>query len=316
MRHTQLRSFYGVAREGGFTAAARALRVTQPTVTTQVRSLEDEFGVELFIRRSGRLQLTEVGEALLAICQRIFTAEKEAQEFLAETQELKTGHLKVGAVGPYHVTEMLAGFNQRYPGVQVSVVVGNSQQMAQDVLDYKADVAVLAHIDDDPRLLAVPYSRHPVVLFAHREHRLARHRSVPIAALEGEGVIVREVGSTTRRAFEGALSAHGVHPRIVMEIGSREAIREAVAKGIGLGVVSEAEFIPDPQLRVIGIADATVDTWAHVVCLKERRNTRIVRAFLDVVGELLETRTGGGPRRKGAARPVCGLKSHSAVPRR
>jgi aminoethylphosphonate catabolism LysR family transcriptional regulator len=290
MRQTQLRSFHAVALHGSFTAAARALHVSQPTVTAQVKALEETYGVELFFRRGRRLQLTDLGRQLLQISQRVIEAEKEAIELLTESRELLTGHLKVGAVGPYHVTEMLAAFNRGYPNVQVSVALNNSRKAAEDVLDYRTDVAVLAHIDEDPRLLAIPYSRHDVVVFAHRDHPLAGHRRVPINALEGAGVIMREQGSTTRRAFEEALASAGVQPRVVMEIGSRESIREAVARGIGLGVVSEAEFTPGERLRVIRIADAEIFTYAHVVCLRERRHRRLIAAFLGVVRGLLAER--------------------------
>lgn len=290
MRQTQLRSFHAVALHGSFTAAARALHVSQPTVTAQVKTLEETYGIELFFRRGRRLQLTDLGRQLLQISQRVFEAEKEAIELLSESRELLTGRLKVGAVGPYHVTEMLAAFNRGYPNVQVSVTLSNSRKTAEDVLDYRADVAVLAHIDENPRLLAIPYSRHDVVVFAHRDHPLARSESVSIKALHGVGVIMREQGSTTRRAFEEALAGTGVQPRVVMEIGSRESIREAVARGIGLGVVSEAEFTPGERLRVLRIADAEIFTYAHVVCLRERRHRRLIAAFLGVVRGLLAER--------------------------
>src|SRR5918994_4799065 len=159
MRQTQLRSFHAVALHGSFTAAAGALHVSQPTVSAQVKALEETYGVELFFRRGRRLQLTELGRQLLQISQRVFEAEKEAIELLSESRELLTGHLKVGAVGPYHVTEMLAAFNRGYPNVQVSVTLNNSRKAAEDLLDYRTDVAVLAHIDENPRLLAIPYSR-------------------------------------------------------------------------------------------------------------------------------------------------------------
>ena len=176
MRHTQLRSFHAVAQSGSFTAAARELGVSQPTITTQVKSLEDEFGIELFVRRGRRIELTETGGGLLDITRRLFADEKEAADYLNETRELKTGHLRVGAVGPYHVTDMLAAFNARYPGLYVSVTVGNSRQTVADLLDYRTDVAVLAHVDPDPRLVAIPYRRHRVVVMCPADHAFARRR--------------------------------------------------------------------------------------------------------------------------------------------
>ncbi len=287
MRHTQLRSFHAVAQRLSFTAAARELGVSQPTITTQVKSLESEFGVELFVRRGRRIELTEAGGGLLDITRRLFADEKEAADFLNETRGLRTGHLRVGAVGPYHVTDMLAAFNARHPGLYVLVTVGNSRDTLRDLLDYRTDVAVLAHVDPDPRLVAIPYQHHRVVVMCPVDHAFAQRRGLRVRDMEGQRLIVREAGSTTRRAFDQAMRDTGVRPNVVMEIGSRESIREAVAKGIGLGVVSEAEFIPDPRIRALPVTDAEIYTYAHVVHLRERQNARLVRAFLDVLGGLL-----------------------------
>jgi aminoethylphosphonate catabolism LysR family transcriptional regulator len=282
MRYTQLRSFHWVARSGGFTGAARAIRVSQPALTQQVRQLERDFGVELFQRRGRRVVLTETGHGLLTITQRMFAQEAEALTFLDESRDLRSGHLRIGAVAPFHVMDMLAAFNARYPGVHVSVALGNSRAIVQGLLDYATDVAVLAHIDPDRRLTAIPYSRNPVVVMAPAGHRLARRRSIRLAELDGQAMIHREQGSTTRRSFEAALTHAGVAPRFVMEIGSREAVREAVAKGIGLGVVSAPEFVPGPELVALKVSDAAIFTEQHLVHLAERREARLVRAFLEV----------------------------------
>lgn len=302
MRHTQLRSFHAVAQRLSFTAAARELGVSQPTITTQVKSLEEEFGVELFVRRGRRIELTETGGGLLDITRRLFADEKEAADYLNETRGLKTGHLRVGAVGPYHVTDMLAAFNARHPGLYVSVTVGNSRDTLRDLLDYQTDVAVLAHVDPDPRLVAIPYRRHRVIAFCPADHPFAQRRSIRLRDMEGQRLVVREAGSTTRRAFDQAMREAGVAARVIMEIGSRESIREAVAKGIGMGVVSEAEFIPDPRIRSLPIADAEIYTYAHVVHLKERQKARLVHAFLQVLAGLLPVSSPSSRRRPSSSR--------------
>ena len=294
MRLTQLRSFHAVAQAGGFTGAARLLHISQPTVTTQVRFLEEAYGIELFYRRGHKVTLTPLGEQLYQIAQKIFALENETVHLLEDSGELKSGQLRVGAVGPFHVTEMLARFNRRYPGLEVSVRVGNSEVVQQELLDYRTDVAVLAQFTDDPRFHAVPYSRHPIVVFVHRTHRFAARRSIRIAELEDEPMIMREVGSTTRKALDDALRRAGVKPRIAMEIGSREAIREAVIMGVGIAAVSEIEYIPDPEIRMVRVRDAEMYTFAHVLCLRERRAARLVRAFLEIVDELLHSRNMGG----------------------
>jgi len=130
MRFTQLRSFHAVARAGSFTGAARLLHVSQPTVTTQVRMLEARYGIELFYRRGHVVSLTPLGVQLFEMAQKVFALESETMQLLEDSGELKSGQLRVGAVGPFHVTEMLARFNQRFPGLQVSVSVGNSSTIA------------------------------------------------------------------------------------------------------------------------------------------------------------------------------------------
>ena len=291
MRLTQLRSFHAVARAGGFTGGARLLHISQPTVTTQVRFLEETYGCELFYRRGHKVSMTPLGVQLFALAQKIFALESETVQLLEDAGELRSGHLRVGAVGPFHVTEMLALFGQRFPGLEVSVRVGNSEAVLEGLLAYQTDVAVLAQFSEDPRLHSVPYSRHPIVVFVHRAHRFGARKSIRIAELEGERMILREEGSTTRKALEDALRKAGVTPRVAMEIGSREAIREAVIKGMGVGAVSEIEYIPDPEIRMVRVSNAQMHTYAHVVCLEERRAARLVAAFLQIVDELQRRRT-------------------------
>jgi aminoethylphosphonate catabolism LysR family transcriptional regulator len=281
MRLTQLRSFYAVARMGSFTKAAEMLHLSQPTLTTQVRFLEERYQVELLLRRGRQVVPTELGEQLMQLAQQIFTLEGDAVSLLEDAGELRTGHLRVAAVGPYHVTQMLVDFNRRYPAVKVSVSTGNSEDVLARLLDYRADVGVLAQVVGDDRFLSMPFSRHPVVVFTSTQHRFARRRAVRITELQGERMILREPGSTTRKALEAALARAGVVPEVAMEISSREVIREAVAQGIGIAAVSEVEYVPGPGLHAVRISDAEVYTYAHVLCLAERRDMRMVRAFFD-----------------------------------
>lgn len=283
MRLTQLRSFYAVARMGSFTRAAELLHVSQPTVTTQVGLLESRYDVELFHRHGRSVKLTELGEQLMQLAQQVFSLEADAVHLLGDAGELRSGHLRVAAVGPYHVTKMLVDFNQRYQGVKVSVSTGNSQDVLDRLLDYRADVGVLAQLVSDSRFLSVPFSMHPVVIFTSSTHRFARRRNIRMADLQGERMILREQGSTTRKALELALHKANVQTEVVMEISSREVIRETVAKGIGIAAVSLVEYVPGPGLHMVHISDAEIHTHAHVLCLAERREMRMVRAFLDTI---------------------------------
>ena len=285
MRLTQLRSFHAVATVGSFTGAAHSLHLSQPTVTMQVGQLEELYKVELFHRAGRRVLPTEMGERLLHLSRQIFSLEAEALQLLRESGELRSGHLRVAAVGPAQVTAMLAVFHQRYPGIRISVSTGNSQDVLDRLADYSADVGVLAQVASDRRFVSMPYSEHPVVIFCSTQHRFARRRSIRTAELAHEKLILRELGSTTRMAIEQALRQAQIEPDVVMEVGSREIIREAVAQNLGVAAVSEVEFVPGPGLHAVRLDDAQIRTHVHMACLAERRDMRMVRAFFEVVGK-------------------------------
>ena len=277
---SHLRSFHAVATHGGFTAAAQALCISQPTVTTQVRELEDRYGVELLVRRGRRVELTETGAALFAISRRLMKLHEEADELLTSSGNLTRGHLKLAAVGPFHATEMIARFLTSYPGITVSMLLGNSDQTLQRILELEADVAILAHAVDDPRVFSVPFSTHEVVVFVNAEHPWYGRSTVRIGELAGQSLILRETGSTTRRALELAAEAAGVQIRPFLEIGSREGVWKAVERGLGIGVVADFEFVSHPRLATVKIADAEVRTEYRLASLRERRQSPKIDAFL------------------------------------
>src|SRR5258707_2738682 len=244
MHNAQLRAFHAVATHGGFTAAADALGLGQPTLSTQVGALERYFGVELLHRRGRTVTLSELGRDLFKITLRLFGAEAEAIDLLGAVRDLAVGHLQVGAVGPYHVTEMLAAFNERFPQIRVTVSIGNSQEMLERLLDFRSDVAILAQIDADPRFHSLLFSRHPVVVMVHRAHPWARRRHINVADFADQPMIMRETGSTTPRAFPRALAVAEVTPQIVIEISSPEAAWLARPPKICLGIPPVTRGIP------------------------------------------------------------------------
>ncbi len=291
MSTAKIRAFLAVARHGSFSAGARALGLSQPTLTTQVQNLERQYNVELFHRKGRRIELSDVGQQLLPIAQRMAVLELEANNLLRDSGRLDSGQLKLGAVGPFHVIEMVDGYRQRYPRIDVSIRVGNSAQVLADLEHCVTDIAVLAGRHDDPSLCAVHYARHAIILFANHNHPLAQRGTIALRDLEDQALLQRETGSTTRLALEHALAAAGVTPRKAMEIGSREALREAVVRGIGIGAVSEAEFIPDPRLRTIRIEGDPVYTETYLYCLAERRNSRLISSFFDIANAVQHTPT-------------------------
>jgi LysR family transcriptional regulator, low CO2-responsive transcriptional regulator len=281
MSHADLRAFHAVASHGSFTRAAESLAVTQPTLSAQVKALEERYGVALLDRRGRSVAATGLGEQLLEITRRLFLLEAEADELLSRARDLTAGHLRVAAGGPYYAVPLLAAFRDRYPGVHISLAIGNSSEVLEALLHDRADVAVMSDLESDPRLEAMPYSEHRLVVFVPRVHPWSKRRGIRLRELEGQPMVLREPGSMTRRLFEQAIAKAKVTPRVVMEIESREAVSEAVAAGLGIGVVSEAEFGHDERLAAVQVTDVAMLTREYVVCLKERRPLRIVSAFLE-----------------------------------
>lgn len=293
MLYTQLRSFHAVATEGGFTAASKILNVGQPTITSQVRALEERFHIELFHRRGRSVSLTEAGQGLFVITKRMMTQEREAVDYLNALSGFHTGHVRLGAVGPYNVTEMLSAFSERYPDLEITVRLGNSREMLERLLDFSVDVAVLAQVEDDPRFFAVPFSTDEIVALLRRDHPLASRECVTLDELSEQRLVLREQGSTTRRAMERAWQPAGLEPKRVMEMGSREAVWIAVLRKLGVGFVSESELIEHPELVTRRIGGGEIKTTDHVVCLAERRESRIVMAFFNVVEGIIARRSHG-----------------------
>lgn len=283
--YAHLRAFHAVASEGGFTRGAARLNVSQPTLSGQVRALEERYGVRLFERRGRGVEPTDLGRSLLDVTRALFAREAEAEQLLSAARGLASGQLRVGADAPYHVIPLLAAFNRRYPGVRLSITFGNSERVLHDLLERRSDVAVLPDIAADERVHAVPFRTDRLIAFVDRGHPWAGRRSVRLGELDGQRLVLREAGSTTRAVFERALRAAGHAPGEVLEIGSREAAREAVAAGLGIGIVFESEFGRDDRLHRLSLRDAALEAVEYAACLQERRPVRAVRAFFDLVQE-------------------------------
>lgn len=277
----QLRSFYAVAQEMSFTKAAKLLNIGQPTLTVQVRALEERYEVELFLRSARGLQLSTTGRALFDIARQIFHHEEQAVQLLRSTDGQVAGQLRVGTVGPFFVMKLLAQFRRAFPLVQVRLDSDNSEGVMRKILDGVTDVAITGSRSDDPRLYTSRLGTHEVKVFVNRHHPWARLDAVKLLQLDGQPMIMREVGSMTRNALEATLEANGVRPLTVMDV-PRDAVREAVLEGLGIGIVSEAEFRDHPDLHLLRISDHPSFTQSYVICLNARRFARPINAFLEL----------------------------------
>ena len=275
----QLRSFYAVARELSFTKAADLLCIGQPTVTTQVKALEETYNLQLFVRGPNDLTLTDAGEALLTVARQIFSLEERAHSLLKTVGNQFAGRLHIGTVGPFFVMKLLSSYIDLYPLMHVTLESANSDSIYQKLLSYEVDVGIIGSDYNDPRLDLVCLGKHEVVIAVPVSHPWAHRSQLNIEELDGQRLILREKGSMTRRALEDVLTANNIRPNVVMEL-SRDSVLEATAAGLGLGIISDFEFSRDPRFTTLSIAQHRPFTRSFAACLKERRTLLPIDAFM------------------------------------
>ena len=283
MRHVQLRAFHHVALTGSFSRAAEALHVTQPAISDQIRKLEEEYDTLLFNRAKRQVTLTWAGAGLLEVTRRLFDAEDQALQLLTENRALQGGTLRIVADSAVHVLPVLAAFRRKYPGVLVSIRTGNSAQVMQSLHGYDADLGVIGEIPQGETFDHLRLNATAITAFVAVDHALAGAAVLPWASLPGLPLVLREKGSKTRTKLAAAAAEHGIALTAAIEAEGREAVRELVASGAGVGFVSGAEFMPDARLVAVPLPQSDLLMMEEaLICLRERRGGKMVRAFLDM----------------------------------
>lgn len=289
MRYVQLRAFHYVAICGGFSRAAEELYLTQPAISDQVRKLEEEYDVLLFNRQRKQVVLTPAGEKLLVLTRKMFDIEQQALELLSESRALRAGTLRIVADAAHHLLHILAEFRRKYPGVRIEMRAGNTETVIDNLFSYDADIGVLGAAPSGREFEVVRLNATPIVAFAATDHPAAKRKSLTFADLAGLPLVFRERGSKTRRKLEEGAAEAGVDLTPAIEAEGREAVREIVAAGGGIGFVSAAEFGQDSRLKAIPIEGPVMLMEEALICLKERAGGKLMRAFLEIARKLADT---------------------------
>ncbi len=280
MRYVQLRAFHNVAIHGGFSRAAEALSLTQPAISDQVRKLEQEYDVLLFDRHKKRATVTEFGQQLLEITHRLFETEQQAHDLLFESRALRSGTLRIIADSPHHLLHILAPFRQKYPGIFISLKTGNSDEVLARLFSYEADIGVLGEIPEHRELNNVKLGSTAIIAFAAKDFPLTNRKKLSLQEIATQPLVMREKGSKTRHTLEECARSKGIRLQPTIEAEGREAVREIVASGAGIGFVSSAEFAYDKRLVQIEIEDHDLQMDEALICLRERSNGKIISAFM------------------------------------
>lgn len=281
-----LRIFHAVAQRGSFTRAAEALLISQPAVSRQVRDLERELGICLIDQIGRRIYLTEPGRLLYEHSTRLFGIETDIEAAMRELRVLDQGRLSLGAtttIGMYALPATLARYRAAFPGIELSVMIDNTERIVEGVRRYKLEVAFVEGEVQDESLLVTPWQRDELIFILAPQHPLAAAPALVPSELQDAAFVMREGGSGTRAIAEGYLNAAGIRVRPILELTNTEAIKRAVAAGLGLAIVSrqavDAE-ITAGTLVARSLSGQKMTRELHLLTLAGRRLSRAAGAFI------------------------------------
>lgn len=286
----QLRVFQTVASHGSFTKAAEELFITQPTVSSQMKQLTQIVGMPLFEQIGKQLHLTDVGRELLATCREVFEQLDRFEMIVADVKGTKQGKLRLAVVttAKYFVPRILGYFCQEHPQVDIALEVTNHQNITRRMLENQDDLYILSQPPEDILLRNEYLMDNPLVVVANKNHPLAEKRNIPIKSLNNEAFIMREQGSGTRQAVQQLFGRHKVVVKVRLELGSNEAIKQAIAGGLGISVLSENTLYSESselEITTLDVRGFPIKRKWYVSYLEGKQLSVVAEAFLEYLHE-------------------------------
>lgn len=281
----QLQIFEAVARHESYTRAAEELHLTQPATFTQVKQLEEALGTPLMERIGKQIYLTDAGRAAHATCQEVLGSIERLEMRLADMRGLKRGRLSLAIVttAKYLIPRRLGEFCARHPGIEASLTVTNREKLLARLSANADDLMVLGTPPEGMDIVAIPFADNPLVVLARHDHPLADRADIPLERIAEEPFILREKGSGTRLATEKHFAAHKLALRVRMELGSNEAIKQAIAGGLGISVLSQHTLAlegPSGLLKPLDVSGFPLMRKWYVAYPKGKHLSVVANAFL------------------------------------
>lgn len=290
IRHATLRQlqvFEAIVRLGSFTQAAEELFLTQPTVSIQTKKLADAVGMPLFEHVGRRVFPTEVGHELYDTCREILGSLTNLEMKLADLHGLKRGRLRLAVIttAQYLAPSILGQFARKFPDIELSLEVSNYDRVLERLANNDDDLYIIGHVPEQLTDVAVyPFAPNPLVVMARRDHPLVGKRNISIQRLAREYFLMREPGSGIREATLKLFEQHGIQPKIRMDLGSNEAIKQAVIGGLGIAVLSlhtlSAEGTCGP-IALLDVAEFPILRQWHIVHPRRKVLSIVAKTFLE-----------------------------------
>ncbi len=282
----QLKVFETVARLSGFSRASEALHLAQPTVSMQVKQLAETVGMPLFEKIGKKIYLTEAGGVVQTSARDMFEVMARMEMQLAQLKGLKQGRLKVAVVttAKYFIPRLLGPFVHQYPGIDIALDVGNRSEIVSRLSRNDDDLYIMGMPPAGMQIQRHPFVENPIVAIAPKNHPLAGKRHISLARLAEEPFLLRERGSGTRMATERFLKEHGVKLNVRMELGSNEAIKQAVAGGLGLSLLSLHALMGEltrKEVALLNVEALPIRRSWYIVHRTGKELSIVARAFFD-----------------------------------
>ena len=290
----QLQLFLALAERGSVTEAARVCGVTQPTASMQLKDLADTVGLPLFDVIGRRVHLTEAGRKLADTARLMLGEWANFAQEVDGMRGLTRGRLSVAVVSTakYFMPRLLAGFCRRYPDIDIALEVLNRDGVVARLRDNRDDLAIMSKPPEDIETEEARFLSNPLVALAPLTESEKYKKPISLNDFAEDRLILREKGSGTRLSVDALFAGAGLKPRIRLELGSNEAIKQSIAGGMGVGVVSRHALGSDPASEGLFLPEVEgfpIETSWRIVFLKGKRLTPIARAFRDHL--LIEARS-------------------------
>lgn len=285
----QLRIFYQTAKYQNCTIAADKLFISQPAVTAQVKAFEEFCHLKLFKKMGRKIYLTDEGKSLYECVRKIFEYEKEIEDTIEDMRLLKKGVLRLGTTKTYARSYMpffISRFRQSYPHIKIHLDEGSSLQMANSLLDFQNEIVIVAKVEDNHQIRFVPFCQEEIVVLLPPDHHLSKRKSITMAELSKEPIIMKEEGSGTRKALNDTFAQKGLVPNILMETNNTDFIKESVLCGDGISFLVRAAVsteLEEKKLVTVPIENCQILASVSIAYLRNQHLSTPAQAFLAIL---------------------------------
>ena len=224
-----------------------------------------------------------MGRALLEMTRQQYATEVEMEQLRSSSRGMLSGHLRIAADSPFLIMPLVKDFVSQHPSIKVAIDFGNTQWVSQQLIEGHSDIGIMPEPSHDERLISTSFRQDEIIFFVSTVHPWAKRRNVALREIEDQRLIIRETGSYTRSLFEQELRRQNITSQQVLEIGSSEGLREAVALGLGVGIIQAGELTLDQRIQPVNIRNTKLKVIEHLVCLKEAKLVPVIKAFIEKI---------------------------------